>query len=109
VAADAHGRSIVSRVLEEPQRLDLSLEPLDDFVVVQPSDEETETNLGLIIPASADTDCRTGVVTAVGADATGVDPGDKVLFPRGAGYEVRLAGSAVRVMRRAELIARVND
>jgi chaperonin GroES len=89
--------------------VDLTLEPLDDHVVIQPSDEESETNLGLIIPASAEADCRTGVVTAVGAEATGVEPGDKVLFPTGAGYEVRLGGSAVKVMRRADLIARVHD
>ena len=96
-------------MLEEPRRVDLSLEPLDDHVVVQPSDEETETNLGLIIPASAETECRTGVVTAVGTDAAGIEPGDKVLFPKDAGYEVRLSGAAVRVIRRGELIARVND
>jgi co-chaperonin GroES (HSP10) len=90
-------------------RIDLTLEPLDDYVVIQPSDEESETNLGLIIPASAEADCRTGVVTAVGSEVTGVEPGDKVLFPTGAGYEVRLAGTAVRVMRRAEVIARVHD
>ncbi len=89
--------------------MDLTLEPLDDHVVIQPSDEESETNLGLIIPASAEADCRTGVVTAVGAEATGVEPGDKVLFPTDAGYEVRLGGSAVKVMRRADLIARVHD
>ena len=89
--------------------IDLSLEPLDDFVVIQPSDEESETNLGLIIPASADTDCRTGVVTATGGEAAGVEPGDKVLFPAAAGYEVRLAGTAVRVMRRRDVIARVHD
>src|SRR3989440_12942242 len=93
----------------ETRRIDLSLEPLDDHVVIQPSDEESETNLGLIIPASAEADCRTGVVTAVGAEATGVEPGDKVLFPTDAGYEVRLGGSAVKVMRRAGLIARVHD
>jgi chaperonin GroES len=91
------------------RNVDLTLEPLDDHVVIQPSDEESETNLGLIIPASAEADCRTGVVTAVGAEATGVEPGDKVLFPTGAGYEVRLGGSAVKVMRRADLIARVHD
>jgi chaperonin GroES len=97
--------------MQEPgtRGIDLSLEPLDDFVVIQPSDEESETNLGLIIPASAETDCRTGVITAVGSDAGGVEPGDKVLFPREAGYEVRLLGTAVRVMRRGELIARVHD
>ena len=93
----------------ETRRIDLSIEPLDDYVVIQPSDEESETNLGLIIPASAEADCRTGVVTAVGGEVAGVEPGDKVLFPAGAGYEVRLAGTAVKVMRRADLIARVHD
>ena len=93
----------------DTRRIDLSLEPLDDFVVVQPSDEESETNLGLILPASAEADCRTGVLTAIGNDVNGVEPGDKVLFPSDAGYEVRLAGNAVRVMHRGELIARVHD
>jgi len=96
-------------MLDEPRRLDLSLEPLDDYLVIQPSDEESETNLGLIIPASMETDCRTGVVTAVGSDAAGVEPGDKVLFPRDAGFDVRLAGAAVKVLRRGDLIARVHD
>jgi len=97
--------------VQEPgtRGIDLSLEPLDDYVVIQPSDEESETNLGLIIPASTDTDCRTGVVTAVGSDAAGVEPGDKVLFPSEAGYEVRLGGAAVKVMKRGDLIARVHD
>ena len=91
------------------RRIDLTLEPLDDHVVIQPSDEESETNLGLIIPASTETDCSTGVVTAVGTENGGVEPGDKVLFPTEAGYEVRLGGASVRVMRRSELIARVHD
>ncbi len=96
-------------VLDEPRRLDLSLEPLDDYLVVQPSDEESETNLGLIIPASTETECGTGVVTAIGSEPGGIEPGDKVLFPSTAGYDVRLGGAAVKVMRRGELIARVRD
>jgi chaperonin GroES len=97
--------------MQEPgtRGIDLSLEPLDDYVVIQPSDEESETNLGLIIPASAEAECRTGVVTAVGSDAGGVEPGDKVLFPSDAGHEVRLGGASIKVMRRGELIARVHD
>src|SRR5207249_9884444 len=93
----------------DARSIDLTLEPLDDYVVIQPSDEESETNLGLILPASAEADCRTGVVTAVGSETGGVEPGDKVLFPSDAGYEVRLAGTAVRVMRRGDLIARAHD
>src|SRR5881227_624555 len=93
----------------DARSIDLTLEPLDDYVVIQPSDEESETNLGLIIPASTDTDCRTGVVTAVGADPAGIEPGDKVLFPQDAGFDVRLGGAAVKVLRRIDLIARVHD
>jgi chaperonin GroES len=96
-------------MLEDPTRIDVTLDPLDDFVVVQPADEETETRTGLIIPASDETGCRPGIVTATGPDAHGVEPGDKVLFPKGSGYDVRLGGGAVKVLRRAELIARIND
>src|SRR4029450_10940274 len=87
-------------MVQDPQRIDLSLEPLDDYLVVQPSDEETETRTGLIIPASTVTECRTGIVTAVGPEATGLEPGDKVLFPKDAGFDGRLGGSAVKPLRR---------
>jgi co-chaperonin GroES (HSP10) len=87
----------------------LTLEPLDAFVVVEPTDEEAETRLGLIIPASAEAHCRSGIVIASGPDADGVGPGDKVLFPKEAGYDVRLAGTNQKVLKRAELIARVHD
>ena len=87
----------------------VTLEPLDDYVVVEPSDEETETRTGLIIPASSVTECRTGIVTAVGPEAAGLEPGDKVLFAKDAGFDVRLGGADVKVLRRRELIARVHD
>ena len=96
-------------MLEDPRPIRVSLEPLDDYVVVEPTDEETETRTGLIIPASDEAGCRTGIVTATGADAEGVAPGDKVLFPKEAGWDVRLGGASVKVMRRGELIARVHD
>ena len=96
-------------MLEETQRPRVTLEPLDDYVVVEPSDDEAETRHGLIIPASAEAGSRTGIVIAVGTENAGIEPGDKVLFPRGAGFDVRLAGTAVKVMRRVELIARVHD
>jgi chaperonin GroES len=97
-------------VIEEPQ-VDVTLEPLDEFVVIQPVSDETETRSGLILPATATAAvaCRTGIVTAVGSDANGVDPGDKVLYPRDAGYEVRLGGIEVKVLKREDLIARIHD
>jgi chaperonin GroES len=96
-------------VLDRPQGIDLTLEPLDDFVVVQPVDEETETRTGLIIPASDGSSCRTGIVTAVGSEASGVMPGDKVLFPKHAGVDVRIGDAEVKVLKRTDLIARIHD
>jgi chaperonin GroES len=98
-------------VIEEPRSVDVTLEPLDEFVVVQPISDETETRAGLILPASAAeaAPCRTGIVTAVGSDATGIDAGEKVLYPREAGYDVRLGGIEVRVLKREDLIARIHD
>lgn len=91
--------------------MDVTLEPLDEHIVVQPVSDETETRAGLILPASAAAaaSCRTGIVTAVGSDVNGIEPGEKVLYPREAGYEVRIAGIEVRVLKRDELIARVHD
>jgi co-chaperonin GroES (HSP10) len=96
-------------VLEDPRPIRLSLEPLDDFVVIEPTDAEAETRAGLILPASAETDCLSGIVTAAGPEVDSVAPGDKVLFPKDAGYDVRLAGTSMKVMRRRDLIARVHD
>jgi len=89
---------------------DVTLEPLDDYLVVEPLDD-TEIASGLIVPVNEAAQCRTGIVAAVGTDVTGVDPGDKVLYPRDAGFEVRLARSShrVRVLKREDLIARIHD
>jgi chaperonin GroES len=98
-------------MIEDSRSVDVTLEPLDEFVVVQPISDESETRAGLILPASATeaAPCRTGIVTAVGGDVSGVEAGDKVLYPRDAGYDVRIGGIDVRVLRREELIARVHD
>jgi len=86
-----------------------SVEPLDHYVLIEPSDDETETTGGLIIPASADSACISGVVVAVGEDVLGIAPGDKVLYPRGAGFEVSPSGEPMRLVDRRELIARIVD
>ncbi len=95
----------------EPRRIDVTIEPLDEYLVIQPSSDETETRSGLILPASAAAAAavRTGIVTAVGSEANGVEPGDKILYPHEAGFEIRLGGIEVKVVKRSELIARVHD
>jgi chaperonin GroES len=99
----------VDAVLEDPRPTRLALEPLDDYVVVEYADEEAETRAGLILPANLEAHCRSGIVIAAGPEAEGAAPGDKVLFPKDAGFDVRLAGTAQKVLRRNELIARIHD
>jgi chaperonin GroES len=98
-------------VIGESAHVDVVLEPLDEYLVIQPTSDETETRAGLILPASAAASaaCRTGIVTAVGTEANGIEPGDKVLYPRESGYDVRLGGIDVKVLKRKDLIARVHD
>jgi co-chaperonin GroES (HSP10) len=103
-----HGDDTLSR-FERSQAGSGGIEPLDWFVLVEPVDDETETTAGLIIPASAESSCQPGVVVAVGDEVHGVAPGDKVLFPRGAGFELRLSGEPKRLVDRRELIARIAD
>ena len=97
-------------MLEGPSRTHVDIEPLDDYLVVEPLDD-AETASGLIVPVNEAAQTRTGIVAAVGPDVESVEPGDKVLYPRDAGYEVRLARSPlrVRVLKREDLIARVHD
>jgi len=97
-------------VLERGPLTDVTLEPLDDYLVVEPL-EDSETASGLIVPVNEATQIRTGIVAAVGPDVSAIEPGDKVLYPRDAGWEVRLARSShrVRVLKREDVVARVHD
>ena len=104
-------RANVDGMLDPLSRIDdVTLEPLDDFLVIEPLDE-SETASGLIVPMNEASQCATGIVAAVGPDVTTSSPATRCSIRVGAGYEVRLVRSShrVRVMRREELIARVHD
>jgi co-chaperonin GroES (HSP10) len=104
-----HGDDTLERFEHSHEGPRGSIEPLDQYVLIEPSDDETETRGGLIIPASADSSCLSGVVVAVGEDVHGVAPGDKVLYPRAAGFELNPSGEPMRLIDRRELIARITD
>ena len=97
-------------MLDSGSRLEVTIEPLDDHVVIQPLDD-SETASGLIVPINEAAQCATGIVVSVGPDVASLEPGDKVLYPTDAGYEVRLVRSShrLRVIRREVLIARIHD
>ena len=80
---------------------DVTLEPLDDHIVLEPVDE-SELPSGLIVPANEAARSAAAASSRPSARTSArFEPGDKVLFPRDAGFEVRLARSShrVRVLR----------
>jgi chaperonin GroES len=97
------------RRFEHSQPFTGRIEPLDEYILIEPVEDESETSGGLIIPASAESSCMSGIVVSTGDDAAGIAPGDKVLYPRGAGFEIRISGQPMRLLPRTELIARLHD
>src|SRR5260221_3110634 len=97
-------------MLDPLSRTEVTLEPLDDYLVIQPLDE-SETASGLIVPINEAAQCTTGIVVSVGPDVSSVEPGDKVLYPRNAGYEVRLGRPRHRVcdIKPVQPVARLSD
>ena len=97
-------------MLENDTTTEVTLEPLDDWIVVEPL-EDSETASGLIVPINEGAQTRQAIVVAVGPDVETIEPGEKVLFPREAGFEVRLVRSPhrVRILKREDLLARIHD
>ena len=95
---------------EQEQRLRaVTLEPLDDWLVVEPVGRARRGRAAASSsPVGADQACRSGIVDAVDSDAAGVELGDKILFPKDAGYEVRVGSGSVKLLRE-HVIAHIHD
>lgn len=92
----------------------MKMRPLHDRVVVKRVEEETKTDGGIVIPDSAAEKPIRGEVLAVGngkpldsGDVRSLDVkvGDKVLFGKFAGQEVKVDGEEVLVMREDDIMA----
>ena len=84
-----------------------SVQPLGSRVLVQMLDEESVTASGLVIPDTAKEKPQKGVVAAVGddEDLIKVAVGEKVLFPKYSGTELRLANKDYLIIDATELLA----
>ncbi len=86
-------------------------EPLGARVLVRVLEDESMTVSGLVIPDTAKEKPQRGIVVAVGDDEEmiKVAPGDRVLFPRYSGTELRLEGFDHLVIEATELLAVLRD
>jgi chaperonin GroES len=95
----------------------MSLQPLEDRIVVKPGDAEEMTVSGLVIPDTAKEKPQQGEVLAVGpgrrSEQTGelipvdVAVGDVVLYSKYGGTEVTVDGDDLLVLSSRDVLAKV--
>ncbi len=92
----------------------LKVKPLADRVVVEPLDEEVQERGGIIIPDTAKEKPQQGKVMAVGPGAVADDgsrkpmevkDGDKILYGKWTGSEVRIDDTDYLIMRESDILA----
>ena len=91
----------------------MSLQPLDDRIVVRPSEAEEKTASGLVIPDTAKEKPQEGVVLAVGPgrieDGKRVEldvaVGDVVLYSKYGGTEVKYNNEEYLVLSARDVLA----
>jgi len=91
----------------------MKFRPLHDRVTVRRVDEDTKTAGGIIIPDTAQEKPSEGVVISVGAGARGEDgsiqaldvkKGDRVLFGKWSGTEIRVDGEELLIMKESDIM-----
>ncbi len=94
--------------------MSLKLKPLADRLVVKPLEEEEVTPGGIVLPETAKEKPQKGEVLAVGPGARDdsgkriqmeVKVGDKVLFAKYAGTEVKIDGEKLLILRESDILA----
>lgn len=91
----------------------VAIKPLEDRIVVQASDAESTTASGLVIPDTAKEKPQEGTVLAVGPGRyedgnrvpLDVKVGDKVLYSKYGGTEVKYAGEEYLVLSARDVLA----
>lgn len=92
----------------------MAIRPLHDRVLVRRAEEETTTAGGIVLPGSAQEKPMEGEVVAVGngklledgkVRALDVKVGDRVMFGKYSGTEVKVDGEALVMMREEDIMA----
>ncbi|HSP99444.1 MAG TPA: co-chaperone GroES [Candidatus Dormibacteraeota bacterium] len=91
----------------------MKIRPLQDRVIVQRVQEEEKTKGGIIIPDTAKEKPQEGKVVAVGKGKVGDDgklialdvkAGDRILFGKYSGTEVKIDGEDFLIMREDDIL-----
>jgi len=95
----------------------MAFRPLHDRVLVRRIEEDEKTSGGIIIPDTAKEKPQQGEVVAVGSGARGddnelialdVQSGDKILFGKWSGSEVKIDGEELLIMKESDILGIVD-
>lgn len=93
----------------------IKLEPLGDRVVVKPKPSEEVSKGGIILPDTAKEKPQEGEIIAVGPGkmseegkriALDVKVGDKVLYTKYGGTEIKIDGDEYMILRESDIMAK---
>ena len=96
----------------------MTLRPLQDRVLIRPVEQEAKSPGGIIIPDSAKEKPVEGEVMAVGPglrsddgtlQRTDVSAGDRVLYGKWSGNEIKLDGEDLVIMRETDILGIVDQ
>ena len=88
----------------------MNVQPLDERVLVEPVEQEEKVG-SIIIPDTAKEKPSMGSVIAVGTDEElqkVIKVGDKVIYGKYAGDEIKIEGKKHLVISRSDILAKVN-
>jgi chaperonin GroES len=95
----------------------MKIRPLHDRVIVKRMGEEEKTKGGIIVPDTAKEKPQEGIVVAVGTGKSegegkkkiplDVKEGDRVLFSKYAGTEIKIEGEEHLIMKEEDIIATI--
>lgn len=108
------GRRRFTITLKEGSTL---LKPLGDRIIIEQVESEETTKGGIVLPGSAQEKPQEGRVVAVGSGAVKdngerrpleVNEGDKVIYSKYSGTEVKFEGTEYLIIRESDILAVVN-
>lgn len=83
----------------------MTLKPLHDRVLVERIEAESKTVGGIIIPDNAKEKPVEGLVISIGNKVESLKVGDKVLFAKFGGSEIKFDGKNYLIMKEADILA----
>jgi chaperonin GroES len=96
----------------------MKFRPLQDRVLVRRLEQEEKTRGGIIIPDTAKEKPMEGEVLAVGPGARDeagkvqpldVKPGDKILFGKWSGTEIKIDGEELLIMKESDIMGIITE